>query len=184
MARQNITVRIGGDATAYRRTLKQLKSDTLAAAGVQIYDVVDIAAGTLAVTIANSDSTAPTITAHDTADLNGDGFIDAIHITFDEAVDDSTVTATDFAIAGASNPAFSSTTDGDTADDADIYITFDDGVLDTGSTAAVTYTAGSLKDINGNSLATGGPTASTDTAAPVVLSATSMTGSTNLVVTF
>ncbi|MCH8247765.1 MAG: hypothetical protein IH951_15355, partial [Bacteroidetes bacterium] len=74
---------------------------------------------------ASTDTTPPTITAIETADLNSDGFIDAMHIIFDEAIDDDTVFATDFAIAGASNLTFSSTTNGDTADDSDIYITFE-----------------------------------------------------------
>ena len=36
--------------------------------------------------------------------------------------------------------AFSSTTSGDAADDADIYITFADGVLDTAATPTLSYT--------------------------------------------
>lgn len=39
------------------------------------------------------DSVAPEVTSIDTADLGGDGFIDAIHIQFSEAILDSTVIA-------------------------------------------------------------------------------------------
>ncbi|MFC1957812.1 SwmB domain-containing protein, partial [Chloroflexota bacterium] len=117
------------------------------------------------------DNTAPTITARDTADLDGDGYIDAIHITFDENIDDTNVLATDFAIAGASGLAFSSTTNSDTADDADIYITFTDGTLLSDAVQNVTYTQGTLADLAGNLLASSGPTASSDKAGPVILTA-------------
>ncbi|MFB3104262.1 MAG: DUF2341 domain-containing protein, partial [Pseudomonadales bacterium] len=47
----------------------------------------------------------------------------------------------------------SSTTNGDTVDDADIYITFSDGLLGTAATPDVTYTQGILADLTGNLLA-------------------------------
>lgn len=118
------------------------------------------------------DNLDPTISSRVTADLDGDGYIDAMHITFDENVKDISVVGNSFAIAGATGEAFSSTTNSDTANDNDIYITFTDGVLASSSTANVTYTAGSLTDSYGNSLATVGPTASTDGAGPAILSAT------------
>ena len=133
---------------------------------------------------ANTDVTAPTITARDTADLDGDGFIDAVHITFDEAVLDASVTAANFHVAGIAGEAFNSFTNGDTADDGDIYITFTDGTLATDAVPTVTYTAGTLTDLSGNPLATTGAVASTDAAAPVLLSATSTAASTALTVTF
>ena len=102
----------------------------------------------------------PTISTMETADLDNDGFIDAIHITFSEAIKDSpasTVVADDWDVAGVTGEAFSSTTNGDTADDADIYITFQDGVLDTGQTPQVTYTQDEptdpdVKNLAGSSL--------------------------------
>jgi len=102
---------------------------------------------------AATDTAAPVILSKETADLDNDGSIDAIHITFSEAIDDSTVTASDWDVAGVTGEAFSSTTNGDTADDADIYITFNDGVLDTGATPDVTYTQGTLADAAANLLA-------------------------------
>ena len=68
------------------------------------------------------------------------------------------LTATILDVAGVSGEAFSSTTAGDTADDADIYITFADGVLDTGATPNVTYTQddptdADVTDLAGNKLA-------------------------------
>ena len=75
-------------------------------------------------------------------------------MTFSEAIDDSTVDASDWAVVGGVTVApFSSTTNGDTANDADIYLTFTDGVLDTGATPNVTYNQGTLADAAGNLLA-------------------------------
>ncbi|MCP4090136.1 MAG: DUF2341 domain-containing protein, partial [Gammaproteobacteria bacterium] len=104
-------------------------------------------------TITYTDVSAPTIISKETADLDGDGSIDAIHITFDEAIDDSTIVASDFDVAGVAGEAFSSTTNGDTANDEDIYITFNDGELNSGATPDVTYTQGTLADTSGNLLA-------------------------------
>ena len=86
-------------------------TDTLAAAAAQIYDLADNAADTSAVTVSIVDNTAPTILSKETADLDGDGTIDAVHITFDEAIDDSTVIANDWDVAGVTGEAFSSTTE-------------------------------------------------------------------------
>ena len=85
---------------------------------------------------------APVVLTRETADLDGDGFIDAIHVTFNEAISDATVTADDWDVAGVTGEAFSSTTNGDTADDADIYITFADGVLDTAATPTLSLHPG------------------------------------------
>ena len=119
----------------------------------------------------SADSTAPTISLRQTADLNGNGYIDAVHISFSEAVLDSTVAAAAFDVAGVSGEAFSSTTAGDTADDADLWITFADGVLGTAQTPTVTYTAGTLTDLAGNPLGSTGAVASTDAAGPAIWSA-------------
>jgi outer membrane protein assembly factor BamB len=63
-----------------------------------------------------ADVTAPTILSRETADLDGDGFIDAIHVTFSEAIDDATVAETDWAVAGGVTLAtFNPTENGDTA---------------------------------------------------------------------
>ena len=55
-------------------------------------------------------------------------------------ISDATVTADDSDVAGVTGEAFSSTTNGDTANDADIYITFADGVQDTAATPTLSYT--------------------------------------------
>ena len=103
------------------------------------------------------DVTPPTIASRETVDLNGNGFIDALHITFDEPILDTSVTATDFDVAGVTGEAFSSTTAGDTADDDDIYITFADDVLDSGATPTLTYAAGTLTDLASNAMVSDGP---------------------------
>jgi len=119
-----------------------------------------------------SDNAAPFITARETQDLDSDGKIDAVKITFSEAIKDSTVTATDFNIEGYDGEAFSSTTNSDVADNNIIYITFTEGGINTASTPNITYTLGTLKDLATvpNSLASTGALATTDKAAPVIAS--------------
>ncbi len=103
--------------------------------------------------VAAADTAGPAILSKETADLDGNGFIDAIHVTFSEAIQDSTVTIGDWDVAGLTSEAFSSTINGDSANDDDIYITFADGALDTGATPDLTYTQGTLADSAGNLLA-------------------------------
>ncbi len=116
------------------------------------------------------DSNPPTITARETADLDGDGFIDAVRIIFSKNIDDSTVTASNFDVDVVAGETFSSTTNSDTADDNDIYITFADGVLATDAVPNVSYTAGTLTDLSGNPLGNSS-VASTDGSGPAILSA-------------
>ncbi|RME91188.1 MAG: hypothetical protein D6767_05580, partial [Candidatus Hydrogenedentota bacterium] len=116
------------------------------------------------------DTIPPTITAVETADLNGNGKIDAVKVTFDENISDASVTATDFDVVGYTGESFSSTTNGDVTNNNIIYITFTEGAsADTGSTPTVNYTQGTLTDMWGNLLASTSKTA-TDKAAPVLLS--------------
>ena len=116
---------------------------------------LDIAGSTVATDagVVATDKAAAVVLSKETADLNGDGSIDAIQVKFSEAILDSTVSAGDWDVAGVTVDPFVSTTDGDTADDADIYITFTDGVLDTGATPDVTYTQNATTDLSGNLLA-------------------------------
>ncbi len=123
-----------------------------------------------------TDTTPPTITGRQTCDLDGDGYIDAVHIGFNESIKDSTVIATDFDVAGVAGEAFSSTTNGDTENDADIYITFDDGVLLSDNTPMLTYTKGTLEDLAGNLMVDDGPTVATDATGPAILSAVARDG--------
>lgn len=154
--------------------------------GTNIQDTTGNTANTTpaAVTIAVADISAPTMTARETQDMDGDGKIDALKITFDDSIKDSTVVAGDFAITGYSGIAFSGTLNGDVADNTVIYLTFTEGgSVDSGATPAVTYTAGTLTDDSNNAMATNGPTAATDKAAPIYISAQA-TSDTNIAVTF
>jgi hypothetical protein len=117
-----------------------------------------------------ADKAAPVVLSRQTADLDNDGFIDAIHLTLSEAIQDSTINAADWDVAGVTGEAFSSTTNGDTADDADFYITFADGVLDTGATPLTTYVQNATADAAGNLLGSES-VAATDNAAAVLISA-------------
>ena len=56
-------------------------------------------------------------------------------------------------VAGVGGEAFSSTTNDDTADDADIYITFNDLVLDTAATPELFYTPDDPTDVDVQDLA-------------------------------
>jgi hypothetical protein len=123
-------------------------------------DVEDLAGNRLAdfAAAATVDQAAPVVLSWETADLNSDGFIDAIHVIFNEAILDTTFIANDWDVAGVAGEAFSSTTNGDTADDADLYITFTDGVHDTGAIPNLTYTQddptdADVEDLAGNLLA-------------------------------
>ena len=145
--------------------------DTVSAAAAQIYDLADNAASAAPFTLATSDVTAPTITARETRDLNGDGYIEAIRIALDEPILDSTVSAADFDVAGVTGEAFSSTTAGDVADNNELYLTFDDGILTTAAAPNITYTAGTLSDFASNLLASNGPVAATDSAGPAIVGA-------------
>ncbi len=111
-----------------------------------------------------------TILSAETCDLDGDGYIDAVKVTFSAAVDDATVTAGDFDIDGVDGESFSPGTAGDGADDSVIYLTFTDGVLGSGETPDLTYTQGMLKDTEGHPLLSAGPLSTIDKASPVIWS--------------
>ena len=142
----------------------------------------NLVAGTGA--IASTDKALPVILSVETADLNGSGSIDALRVTFSEPVSDATVSAAEFAIGGAGGLAFSSTTNGDVADDATIYISFTDGAQGTAATPTLTYTAGALADMPGNLMAGTAALPSTDKAPPVILGADATLGFDQVMVTF
>ena len=103
----------------------------------------------------NVDAQLPTITSVETQDLNVNGQIDAVKVTFSENIKDSTVNASDFNLAGGYVPQlFNSNTNGDVADNNYIYLTFTEiGTPDTFTTPDLIYTAGNLADLAGNLLA-------------------------------
>ena len=122
-------------------------------------------------------SAAPFIVSRETADLNNNGYIDAVKLTFSETIKDSTITAgaAGFSIAGASSLAFSSTTNGDVANNNYIYVTFTDSVLGSDATPLVSYSAavGSVTDNDGTPqvLPTQSAIAASDRVGPSILSA-------------
>ncbi|MDD4409703.1 MAG: hypothetical protein PHW52_03590, partial [Candidatus Pacebacteria bacterium] len=118
---------------------------------------------------ATKDIVVPTISTNQTQDLDGDGKIDALKITFNKNIVDSTVNPADFDVSGYTGEAFSSTTNGDIANNNVIYITFTEGgAYDTGNIPSLAYAQGTLADNYGNLLASAPTTASTDKALPVV----------------
>ncbi|WP_412732027.1 beta strand repeat-containing protein [Minisyncoccus archaeiphilus] len=109
-----------------------------------------------------------TISNVETQDLNQNGVIDAVKITFNKNILDSTVNIANFDVAGRVGEAFSSTTNGDVANNNVIYITFtESGAFDTAQTPNCTYTQGTLADAFGNALSSGVNT-STDKAPAAV----------------
>jgi len=127
-----------------------------------------------ALSVAGVDGAKPSIIDQETADLNADGFIDAVLLTFSENIDDTTVVPGDFDIAGATGFAFSPTTNGDVAGDDKIYITFTDDVLATDATPDISYVKGSFSDPVvpvANFMDDDGPLVPLDKARPVIMSA-------------
>ena len=163
--------------------LGDFTTDTVHAAAGLIYDGAGntaLPAGVVAIT--NSDTTPPTILSRETEDLNGDGFIDAIRVSFSKPISDSTVTPANFTFSGGVTATGFNT--GGTADDAVISITFTDGVLKTDAAPTATYTAGTLKDLNGNALASTGAVASVDKAPPVILLSLAVVGERTIALKF
>ena len=112
------------------------------------------------------DNGAPTITGRETADRDGDGYIDAVRVVFSKNISDGSVNVNNFAIGGVTGKGFSSTTLGDVANDNDIYITFIDGVLGTVGTPGIQYTQGTLADLVGNLLGSEGAAVNASDKAP------------------
>ncbi|HUU74194.1 MAG TPA: DUF2341 domain-containing protein, partial [Burkholderiales bacterium] len=111
------------------------------------------------------DTAAPVLMSSQTVDADSDGFIDAVRLTYSEAINDGTIVAGDWDVAGLTGQSVDTDT---TANDAEFIITFSDGVLGTGATPNVTYTQNAIVDAVGN-LAAGTTLASVDTAAPVLM---------------
>ena len=122
------------------------------------------------------DNSSPTIIYRWTRDLDYDGYIDAIQIYFDKNIYDSSTSISGIDVAGLTGEAFSSTTNGDIADDGDIYITFPDGILLTDATPLLSCAANAVKMINGNGIAESNETCS-DKAPPAILDAAASDGS-------
>jgi len=102
----------------------------------------------------NIDAQIPVIQSVETGDLNANGQIDAVKVTFSENILNSTITATDFSLAGGYvGQPFVSNTNGDVADNNYIYLTYSEiATPDTFDTPILTYTAGVLTDLVGNLL--------------------------------
>ncbi len=117
-----------------------------------------------------------------TADLDNNGFIDAIRIVFNDTVDDSTLQSLDFTVNGRT-----ATVDtGSTPNDNEIFLTFTEANRpDTDETPYTLYTAGTARSMSGNLLGSdSAPVASIDAAAPVLMRANSILGSNKLLLGF
>lgn len=123
------------------------------------------------------DTRTPQTNARETRDLDSDGYIDALKLTFmdntgaNDPILDSSITVSNFSVSSVTGLSFSATTNGDTANDHVIYLTFTDGVYKTDVRPTVTYTAGTLSDGAENLASSFGPLTATDKAPPVAQAA-------------
>jgi hypothetical protein len=129
------------------------------------------------------DTTAPTFSAKKTQDLDDDGQIDAIQVTMNEAILDSTITRGNFALGGGytlenftgSRGAISfvgGVGTGSSVDDEIFYLAVTEiGSIDTGVKPTITYTAGTLTDRAENLAASAGASATTDGVKPRIVAA-------------
>lgn len=136
------------------------------------------------------DSTPPTVTSITTLDRDGDGRVDGANVVFDEAVNDSSITPSDWAIGGQAAEVVNTTVGGDSdADDEKVQLRITTGANEVNGTDAkdVTYAQGTTADLAGNLLAdvASGDVSEGDGAAPVLTSAEeTATGPSELTVTF
>ncbi|MHC5112450.1 MAG: DUF2341 domain-containing protein, partial [Planctomycetota bacterium] len=115
-----------------------------------------------------ADTAAPVLMSSETVDTNSDGYINAVRLTYSEAIVDSSFDINDWDVAGVNGEVFFT---GGVANDAELFILFDDQVLGTGATPNVTYAQNALVDAVGN-LAANATVTSVDTAAPVLMAVT------------
>ncbi len=152
-------------------------SDTLTTASNEFFDLTGLDAANTTLTLQLLDSTAPNIATIVTRDLNANGYIDSVLIAVDENISDSTINPNDFFISGAGTLTLG-TLPGELANDNLILLEFTDGLLDSGQTPQVSYTAGSLVDLAGNGMPDQSATTPVDNAGPAILSANTVTDTT------
>ena len=150
--------------------------------GASIYDLGGNAAGAVETTGVKLlyDKLGPSIGSVVTADVNIDGTIDRLVVTFSEAVKDSSIAVGDFGLDAG-------TVDGIGADggvdDAVIWLTITPGAAGTEVRPTLTAAAGSIEDLHVNTNPLTSLLAS-DGAPPLILSAQSEVGFVALVITF
>lgn len=112
------------------------------------------------------DTVSPVISLVETQDLNSNGKIDAVKITFNKNINSETVDANDFEVVGYSGENFTATTTSSNF----VYINFNEGNnFDSTFTPNLSYVKGSLKDTLNNSLETSLNNVSVDKVAPAVI---------------
>ncbi len=169
-----IVLRTASGATNGHQVRVGLASVTYATAGTKTNLAVSAPSDSTYITI---DTTAPTVSSRVTQDIDGDGLIDAIKVTASESILDSTLLAANFAVAGYTVASVSGTANSSTANDTIFYLNLTEGAgtcsssdstgCDTDALPNVTYTAGTLTDHAGTSLANTGAVAATDGASPI-----------------
>ena len=112
--------------------------------------------------------TPPSILTLVTEDVDGDGYIDRLVVTFDENVADATIVAGNFSVSVGS---ISEVVDDGVSDDAIIWVNLLDEAQLTDVVPQLTINAGGIEDLAGNPNALVSNYASTDGAGPAILSA-------------
>lgn len=133
------------------------------------------------------DSAKPVFVTKQTNDLDGNGKLDALKLTSSEPISDISLAAANFSLSAGNsrsvNSAYTGTVGGlnfvngiatgSTADDAVFYVKLTEGLLvDTGDLPTLSYTAGTLKDLNNLLAVSSSSMALSDNSAPVLVSVT------------
>jgi len=133
--------------------------------------------------LTETDGAAPLVTSATTLDRDEDGRVDAAGVVFSEPIDETTLSASDYAIGGTAVEGIDSAVGN--GDDIQLQITQDGGNEVAGTEAKeVTYSQGSTADPAGNLLAGTSDLTETDGAAPVLLRARATSGKTPVNATF
>jgi PGF-CTERM protein len=125
-----------------------------------------------------ADGAAPTFSVVVTDDLDANGFVDVLKVTYTESVATGTVEASDFSIGSANG--LSGTVSGVSGDDGDgsVSITLSEGsTADTGATPTLSYAPSggiNVQDAAGNQMVDTTSDPAVDAAAPQVISAESV----------
>jgi hypothetical protein len=168
-----VSTGVSADDDAVRLTVSGLSGSdatpdvTLAADS--LFDPVGNAVGGSETFAGTTSGAAPVVQSATTLDRDGDGDVDAATVVFSGAVDDSTVTAGDWALGGTPADAVDTlaTADDDTLQ---LRITTDANEVSGTGPVEVTYSPGTTAGTNGNSVASvaAGDVAEADGATPVI----------------
>lgn len=135
---------------------------------ISAYDAIGNISNSVASQTISIDATPPEIYSVETMDMSADGQIDALKVTMNEAINDSTIVLGDFTVSSVGIPTSWET--GNSANDTVFILKFSNTGT-TATTPTLSYTKGGLTDSAGKFLETVSDIASIDRAVPRVLGA-------------